>query len=103
MSTITTMTLDELQALPPLSERDKEIIRNAKPTPTDDCPAMTKEELKEFKPYYATEKKAVTINLDNGVLAYFENMSKATGIGYKNLINLYLLQCAKEKKKILFA
>lgn len=103
MSTMTTMSLDELKALPPLSEKDKAIIRNAKPTPTEDCPAMTVEELKEFKPWYSTGKKAVTINLDNGVLSYFKDMARSTGIGYQSLINLYLVQCAKDKRTLQFA
>ena len=54
-----TMTLDELNKLPPLTEAEKQTIRNAKPTPTEDCPAMTAEELKEFRPWYAKNKKPV--------------------------------------------
>ena len=54
------MTLDDLKKLPPLTEDERNIIEKAKPTPTDDCPAMTTEELKEFKPYRG--KKTVTIN-----------------------------------------
>ena len=53
MSTMTIMTLDELKNLPPLTEVEKNTIRNARATPTDDCPAMTSEELKEFQPWYA--------------------------------------------------
>ena len=103
MNTMTTMTLDELERLPPLTEEEKQIIRNAKPTPTDDCPAMTAEELKEFRPWYAKTKKPVTINLDSGAVAYFKALAEETGISYQNLINLYLVQCAKEKKRPVFA
>ena len=64
---------------------------------------MTKEELKEFRPWYAKSKKTITINLDNSVIAYFKELSEETGISYQNLINMFLLQCAKEKKKPVFA
>ena len=52
MSTMTTMTLDDLQNLPPLTDKEKQIIKNARPIPDDDCPVQTKEELSEFKPWY---------------------------------------------------
>lgn len=45
------------------------------------------------------KKKTVTINLDNSVLSYFKQLAVETGIAYQNLINLYLVQCAKEKKR----
>ena len=103
MNTMTTMTLDELKKLPPLTEAEQQTIRNAKPTPTEDCPAMTAEELKEFRPWYAKNKKPVTINLDNGVIMYFKSLAEETGISYQNLINLFLVQCAQEKKRPVFA
>lgn len=48
-------------------------------------------------------KKTVTINLDSGVIDYFKQLSSETGIAYQNLINLYLVQCAKDKKRLVFA
>ena len=63
------MTLDDLKKLPPLTDEEK-TIREAKPTPTDDCPAMTADELKEFKPYKS--KRTVTINMDIRAIAYFK-------------------------------
>ena len=102
MNTITTMTLDELKKLPPLTEAEKRIIRSAEPTPTEDCPAMTAEDLKGFHPWYAKNKKRVTINLDNGAILYFKSLAEETGIAYQNLINLYLVQCAQEKKRPAF-
>lgn len=103
MNTMTTMTLDDLKKLPPLTEDEKRIIKNARATPTPDCPAMTKEELKEFVPWYAKTKKPVTINLDTKAIQYFKELAKETGISYQNLMNLYLLQCAQEKKRPIFA
>lgn len=49
------------------------------------------------------EKKPVTINLDTGAVAYFKSLAAETGIAYQNLINLYLVQCAREKKRPVFA
>jgi len=103
MNTMTTMTLDDLKNLPPLTEEEKAIIKNARATPTEDCPAMTKEELKGFRPWYAKTKKPVTINLDTGAISYFKELAEETGISYQNLINLFLVQCAKEKKRPVFA
>lgn len=53
-----------------------------------------KNTMKEIK-----KKKTITINLDNSVLSYFKNLAEETGIAYQNLINLYLVQCAKEHKR----
>ena len=103
MNTTTTMTLDDVKKLPPLTEEEKQIIRNAKPTPTADCPAMTAEELKQFRPWYEKNKHPVTIDLDDRAESYFKELALDTGISYQNLINLYLVQCAKEKKRPVFA
>lgn len=51
------MSIDDLKKLPSLTEQEKQIIKQARATPTDDCPAMTAEELKEFRPWYAKNKK----------------------------------------------
>lgn len=51
-------------------------------------------------PYVKQLKKAVTIRLDPDVINYFKSLSMDTGIPYQNLINLYLLDCAKEGRKI---
>lgn len=53
-------------------------------------------------PYAKKLKKQVTINLSEEVITYFKDLSKETGISYQNLINLYLLNCAKEHKKLVF-
>ena len=48
-------------------------------------------------------KDPVTINLDSGAVAYFKSLAEETGISYQNLINLFLVQCAQEKKRPVFA
>ena len=51
-------------------------------------------------PYVKRLKKAVTIRLEPGVIDYFKSLSTQTGIPYQNLINLYLLECAQEGRKL---
>jgi len=51
-------------------------------------------------PYAKRLKKAVTIRLEPDVIEYFKTMSGETGIAYQNLINLYLLDCAKAGRKL---
>ena len=94
------MTLDDVKKLPPLTDKEKKIIENAKPTPTDDCPEMTVDQLKEFKPHKS--KKTVTINMDNRAISYFKGLSEETGVPYQTLMNLYLVQCSEERKRPMF-
>ena len=51
-------------------------------------------------PFPRLLKQQITINLANVVVEYFKEQSKETGIPYQSLINLYLLSCDKEKKKL---
>jgi len=51
-------------------------------------------------PYAKRLKKAVTIRLESEIIDYFKSMAGDTGIPYQNLINLYLLDCAKESRKL---
>lgn len=50
----------------------------------------------------ARKKRPVTINLDGDVVTYFKQLALETGIAYQSLINLFLVQCAKEKKRPVF-
>lgn len=51
-------------------------------------------------PYAKMLKKQITINLDEEIIEYFKSLSMKSGIPYQNLINLYLLDCVKNKKEI---
>lgn len=51
-------------------------------------------------PYVKRLKQQITINLDANVVDYFKDLAAKTGIPYQNLINLYLLDCANNKKEI---
>ena len=54
-------------------------------------------------PYAKKLKKQITINLDSDTIEYFKNLSLSTGIPYQTLINLYLADCAKNKKQPIVA
>lgn len=55
--------------------------------------------MKAIKNPYASKKKAVGINLSHEVIDYFKKLSGDTGVAYQVLIDLYLLDCVKNKKK----
>ncbi len=50
-------------------------------------------------PYINHLKKSITIRLDTDTINYFKALSKDSGIPYQTLINYFLSQCAKDKKK----
>ncbi len=54
-------------------------------------------------PYAKRLKKQVTIRLDQHTIAYFQALSRETGIPYQTLINLYLRECAASRKKLTMA
>ena len=51
-------------------------------------------------PYIRKAKKQVTIRLDSDTIEYFKSLAGSSGIPYQNLINLYLRDCAAEKKRL---
>ena len=53
-------------------------------------------------PYTKQLKKQITININEDVLDYFKSMAVEKGIPYKVLINLYLLECKNNSRKIHF-
>lgn len=89
-----TMTLDEL-IRKPLTDKDKEIINAAKPIVTDDCPELTDEQMKKFKPWYevhpngndiykvSVKKTSISLRIDTDVLMALKEMGK----GYQTRIN----------------
>jgi len=42
----------------------------------------------------------VEINLSPQVVNYFKGLADKTGLPYQKLIDLYLLDCAKKRKKL---
>ena len=53
-------------------------------------------------PYVKQLKKQITININEDVLAYFKSMAEECNVPYQNLINLYLIDCVKNNRKIGF-
>jgi predicted DNA binding CopG/RHH family protein len=42
----------------------------------------------------------VEINLSPAVIDYFKGLAEETGLPYQKLIDLYLLDCAKKRRKL---
>ncbi len=51
-------------------------------------------------PYAKELKKQVTIKIAPSVIDYFKQESLETGIPYQTLINLYLVDCMNNKRKL---
>ena len=51
-------------------------------------------------PYAKKLRKQVTINLVVDVIDYFKKESAKCGIPYQTLINLYLVECMNEKRRL---
>jgi predicted DNA binding CopG/RHH family protein len=56
--------------------------------------------MKQLKNPYLGKKMAVGINLSPEVIDYFKEMALETGLPYQKLIDLYLLDCAKKRRKL---
>lgn len=54
-------------------------------------------------PYIEKLRRPVTLNLDTYAVDYFKREADRTGIPYQRLINMYLVQCAREEKRVEFA
>ena len=51
-------------------------------------------------PYAKQLKQQVTINLDSSIIDYFKEMAAVSGVPYQTLINMYLSDCVKSRRKI---
>lgn len=51
-------------------------------------------------PYAAKLKRQVTIRLDDQTIKYFKALAQESGIPYQTLINLYLRDCAANRKRL---
>ena len=54
----------------------------------------------EKNPYIKHLKQPITIRLDRATVAYFKSLAAEVGMPYQNLINLYLRECALNRKKL---
>ena len=46
------------------------------------------------------QKRQITINIDSSTIDYFKKEALNIGIPYQTLINLYLSDCAENRKKL---
>ena len=51
-------------------------------------------------PYARRLKKQITLRIDEPTIEYFRTLSESTGIRYQTLINLYLRDCAVQKRRL---
>ena len=54
-------------------------------------------------PYAKNLTKQITININNDTMEYVKVQAEQSGIPYQTLINLYLTDCAKNKRKVSLA
>ena len=50
-------------------------------------------------PYARKLKKQVSIRLDDAVVDYFKHLGAKTEMPWQTLVNLYLRECANERKE----
>ncbi len=51
-------------------------------------------------PYVKLLKQPVTMRLDVDTVEYFKSLAEETGLPYQTLINLYLRDCAVNRRKL---
>lgn len=51
-------------------------------------------------PYTKKLKKQITINIDSDTIQFFKDMAGSSGIPYQTLINLYLSDCAQNRRQL---
>ena len=53
-------------------------------------------------PYIKQLKTQITIRLDSDIISHFKQLAQETGIAYQVIINLFLKDCATNRKKLFF-
>ncbi|MDQ6708048.1 MAG: BrnA antitoxin family protein [Acidobacteriota bacterium] len=53
-------------------------------------------------PYIQQLKRQITIRLDTATVNYFKKMAAESGMPCQNLINLFLRDCAIQKRRLAF-
>ncbi len=51
-------------------------------------------------PYAKKLKKQITINIDEDAINWFKQQAQSSGIPYQTLMNLYLADCAANKREL---
>jgi predicted DNA binding CopG/RHH family protein len=50
-------------------------------------------------PYATKVRKSISIRLDTQAIEYFKGLGQEIGMPYQSLINMYLMECAADKKR----
>ena len=50
-------------------------------------------------PHAGRLKRSVTMRLDDATIAYFKDLAVDTGVPYQSLINLYLRDCVRHRRR----
>ncbi|HNY32397.1 MAG TPA: BrnA antitoxin family protein [Fibrobacteria bacterium] len=50
-------------------------------------------------PYASRIRKPISIRLDTQAVEYFKSLGEEIGMPYQSLINMYLLECAADRKR----
>lgn len=50
-------------------------------------------------PYARRLKRSVTMRLDDATITYFKELAADTGVPYQSLINLYLRDCVRHRRR----
>lgn len=53
-------------------------------------------------PYARTPKKTITIKVNPTTLQYFKDMSEEMGVPYQTLMNMYLDECVRDRRRLQF-
>lgn len=53
-------------------------------------------------PYTKVQKKPITMKVSVTTIDYFKEMSEEVGVPYQTLMNFYLDECVREKKRLQF-
>ncbi len=51
-------------------------------------------------PYAKRLERSITIRLDETTLGYFKDMGERVGMPYQTLVNMYLRDCAENRKEL---
>lgn len=51
-------------------------------------------------PYASLDWQQITLDIDGCTINYFKSLAEAKGIPYQTLINLYLRDCADNRRQI---
>ena len=51
-------------------------------------------------PYASRDRQQITLDIDGSTIDYFKSLAEAKGIPYQTLINLYLRDCADNRRQL---